>query len=147
MKQTSHLSLEIDSSPVTRIVRIFEERKEQLRFPDIDADKLKALQAAVQKESEAVCELEEALAEAREALGLTQKALHEKAAKAHAYLQVFAAGDAEWEAELANIHWGNAERSGRKPRPTSKKRERAQARSEPTSAAQEARRAEPAAAE
>lgn len=137
MKQTSHLSLEIDSSPVTRIVRIFEERKEQLRFPDIDADKLTALQAAVQKQAEAVCELEEALAEAREALGLTQKALHEKAAKAHAYLQVFATGDADWEAELAEISWGSDERAGRKPRPSPKKRARAKTSSEPAPRAQE----------
>lgn len=145
MNQTSHISLEIDSAPVTRVVRIFEERSEQLRFPDVDAEKLQAIQAEVQKKQEAIWEIEEKLAEAREALVLTQKALHERAARAYAYLQVFATGDPELQAELAEINWESAERDGRKRRPAPKKRERATASSGHTLRKQEELGAEQAA--
>lgn len=122
MSQSRQFSLEVDASPVTRILRIFEERADQLRFPDIDAEKLKALGSAVQREQDAVCAMEEKLAEARETLLLAEKDLREKAERAHAYLQVFAEGNAELQAEIAEVKWSSAERSGRKRRPTPNKK-------------------------
>lgn len=121
MDKKNQLSPEADSSPFSRLLRIFEERKEQLRFPDVDAEKLKGFQVAVQKEQESVRALEEKLAAARQSLVSAEQELQSKLAKAHAYLQIFAAGNAELEAELAEIKLNSGERSGRKPRPAPQK--------------------------
>jgi hypothetical protein len=123
MNQTSHFSLDFDAEPVARLLRLFREQGDRLRFPDVDADKLGELESVVEGKRDNVLKMEEALAEAREALALSERDLLERAQKAHAYLTVFAAGDPELEEEVAQIKMKTAAptRVGRKKRPGSKK--------------------------
>ncbi len=106
-------------SPESRILRIFETRSDELRFPDVDATALKEAHAMAEETRDAVFALEEKLAEAREACVLAERQLREKSEKAHAYLRIFAAGDPELSAAIADIKWTTGERSGRKRRPQS----------------------------
>lgn len=131
MDKKNQLIPEVDPSPFSRLLRIFEEQKEQLRFPDVDAEKLKSFHVAVHKEQESVRALEEKLAAARQSLVSAEQELQSKMAKALAYLQIFAAGNAELEAELTEIKLNRGERPSRKPRSAPQKA--AQAKTAPTS--------------
>lgn len=88
---------------VRAIVNLYGEPLADVRFPDIDRDRLLAAVAEVEQRS---ADLQHALATvqaARAELDASQAELHELARRAHAYARVFAEGDPELAELVAGI--------------------------------------------
>jgi|GEM_PF-2796442 len=121
--QIVHPSLELNAEPVARLVALFREKSETLRFPDVDAEVLSKIVTEVEERREVVEAAQLALGEARESLVLLEQELLEKAKRGHAYAAVFAAGDEELSAALSEIKLSAGQRPVRKRRPVVKKAE------------------------
>lgn len=88
---------------VRAIVNLYGETLADVRFPDIDRDRLHAAVAEVEQRS---ADLQHALATvqaARAELEASQAELHDLARRAHAYARVFAEGDADLSEQVATI--------------------------------------------
>ncbi|HEX2731107.1 MAG TPA: hypothetical protein VHM70_05865 [Polyangiaceae bacterium] len=103
-------------SSITLVVALFERRREALRFPNIDAESLRAQLERVERlRVEAV----EALARwesARVASEQSESELHEMSKRAVAYARVFATDDPTLASELDAILNTEPERGKRKKR-------------------------------
>jgi hypothetical protein len=88
---------------VRAIVNLFGEPLADVRFPDVDRDRLLAAVAEVEQRN---ADLQHALATvqaARAELEASQAELHDLARRAHAYAKVFAEGDPELAEQVASI--------------------------------------------
>jgi ABC-type transporter Mla subunit MlaD len=88
---------------VRAIVNLYGETLADVRFPDIDRDRLHAAVAEVEQRS---ADLQHALATvqaARAELEASQAELHDLARRAHAYARVFAEGDELLSEQVATI--------------------------------------------
>jgi hypothetical protein len=95
------------------VLALFEGPLQGVRFPDVDAASLTQLAADVAHGVAAVRDAEQALIAARRAHDERLEALTAKAQRALAYARVFAEGDAELSAQLADL----ARRNGPRDRP------------------------------
>lgn len=120
-QQTTHPFLDLDAEPILQIVALFQQRAEQMKFPDVDAATLSAALAQVESQHDVVEAAAVALDEARQALLAKELALLAQAHRAHAYATIFAANDEQLAAELGEIKL-NALGKGAKSRDVKKRR-------------------------
>lgn len=88
---------------VRAIVNLFGDPLADVRFPDIDRDRLLAAVAEVEQRSSDLQHALETVQAARTELEAAQSELHELARRAHAYARVFAEGDPELTERVARI--------------------------------------------
>jgi|GEM_PF-1969760 len=110
-----------ESSPpvpefVAHLVELFEARAADLRFPGVDAVRLRNAVQQTEEQSSKIVELKAALQDALEGLAREQQNLLHLARQAHAYLSVFAQGEPEILDQLKAIPFGDAEKTPRRGR-------------------------------
>lgn len=111
---------------VRAIVNLFGEALAEVRFPDVDRERLLAALAEVEQRS---VEVQQALATvqaARAELEASQAELHELARRAHAYAKVFAEGDDELAEQVGAIKLDEAPAAPKRKRGRPRKRDLAQ---------------------
>jgi hypothetical protein len=101
---------------VRRLIQLFEDRAEELRFPGVDFARLTGGVAAIEAQLGELEALQASLAKAQEAVALCQKDLIGIARQAHAYATIYAQNDPDLSAELMTIAVGEPERATRRPK-------------------------------
>jgi hypothetical protein len=88
---------------IRAIVNLFGDPLAEVRFPDVDGERLLAAVSEVEQRSAELQHALEAVQAARAELEASQAELHDLARRAHAYARVFAEGDTELSEQVAGI--------------------------------------------
>ncbi|MFV8753317.1 hypothetical protein ACNOYE_22440 [Nannocystaceae bacterium ST9] len=88
---------------IRAIVNLFGDPLAEVRFPDVDGERLLAAVSEVEQRSAELQHALEAVQAARAELEASQAELHDLARRAHAYARVFAEGDAELSEQVGSI--------------------------------------------
>ena len=108
---------------ISEFIEVFEKHLGDIRFPDVDRDKLTELVTAVSDRAGDLSRLNAQARAAREILEKAQTDLHRTAVRGLAYARVYAEGNAELSAVLAKLALGR-DRSDEAPKKRSRGRPR-----------------------
>lgn len=104
------------------VLTLFQERSEELAFPDVNIDTLQELEQALEQAGQEVLAAQQELEHARNTRQTREAELLALARRAFAYARVFAETDPELADALRDMEFAKPERSERKERTPARRR-------------------------